>query len=582
MREILIDLTCDDASSQYRFAGYEGEHNATLLTVVLPKRLMGKEGAEYRFLFETAASEAIFSAPIPLEGDRLSVKLTKQLTCAPILKAFVGCYVLQEGEVVLAAKSSEMLLGIQKSVSEETGDWNVEGGSVPGLVIEKEVIDSKNPVSSAAILAALNQKIDRFELGSVLPDSPKASSQKPVSEKAVADALKESLAKKIDREELSSALPSQEKASEKKPASEKAVADALALFLKKEEYIVEEALSAEGKNPVAGGAISAAVACAVKRSTSGEAVVISDVSPLPQTIKVHAKTKAVWEKGDLVTESRFAQHSIEADSPLLLEVLEVKADTVTFQDGLYWEGSGQLLEEKSGSLSEVFSKGDLACVTKTENGYGLYKAQVSKASTPVKNAAVRKYGKNLCAVENWICHDINGITDSITLQSPPHGTYTFSAYVTKYPEDTSTNTRIKVVVYYKDGSFDLRMGTFDENSAESDGITRLKTITFTTNPDKDISHFLIAALDYSVRGVRNKKAEKVQLEYAPQRSEFVPYLEPSIVSANENGEACFEVSGEDIMLFSDRNIILSTEYNCDIGKRISGLEKAIIALGGTV
>ena len=51
MRELTFDLSADAYFVQSEFAGFEGEHNATRITLKLPERLL-VEGAEYYLVFE--------------------------------------------------------------------------------------------------------------------------------------------------------------------------------------------------------------------------------------------------------------------------------------------------------------------------------------------------------------------------------------------------------------------------------------------------------------------------------------------------------------------------------------------------
>ncbi|MBR2616150.1 MAG: hypothetical protein IKC69_05680, partial [Clostridia bacterium] len=133
MRIVYFDLSMDETLVGYRFAGLEGEHNATLLTALLPPRMQKGPEAEYRFLFETAKGEAVFSVPVTPNGEwEVSVPLARSLTVPPLLKAHVGCFIKEGEELVLVAKSAEMQLGIQKSVTEKGSPASLSGGSVPG------------------------------------------------------------------------------------------------------------------------------------------------------------------------------------------------------------------------------------------------------------------------------------------------------------------------------------------------------------------------------------------------------------------------------------------------------------------
>ena len=190
MRNILVDLSQDRQETIHRFGGFEGEHNATMLSVILPERMNTGEG-EYRFVFETAKKEVIFSAPIPLEEGVLSVSLVKNLMLAPSLTVYIGCYRYEKGEPVQIFKSGQIVLGIKNPEEGEVSEWNGEGGCVPGIVMEDSVLaDSKNPVKSSALFKALSQKIPYSKMTDKVRDAAEAGDLIP-TEKAVAKMLEE-------------------------------------------------------------------------------------------------------------------------------------------------------------------------------------------------------------------------------------------------------------------------------------------------------------------------------------------------------------------------------------------------------
>lgn len=301
MREVVFDLSSDETVSRYCFAGFEGEHNATCLVAMLPHRMI-LEGAEYRFLFETAKGEAVFSVPvIPKEGT-VSVFLTRALMIAPRLKAYVGCYCKEGGETRLIEKSAEMVLGIQKSVAEGS-EMDLGVGDLPGLVLEDSVLEgSENPVKSNALYRAFAGKVGKGDLSQSIPSDGNAKKDRAVSEKAVAAALEKHWSKeelsiagafsqdekmpvqggvvfralqdKVGKDELSQTVPEKEQASVNCAVSEKAVAVALEPYLKKEEYGADERVRAEN------------VANALKGKKSGNPITLFDVSPLEHDIKV--------------------------------------------------------------------------------------------------------------------------------------------------------------------------------------------------------------------------------------------------------------------------------------------------------
>ncbi len=210
MRNISVDLTQDSPTPQYLFVGYEGEHNATRLKVVLPERMRLSGEVQYRFLFETARGEAVFSAALtPEEDGSLSVLLAQALMVPPVLKAYVGCYGTENGETVLVAKTPQMLLGVQKSIPETQEEVNVNGACVPGLKIEDRLLkDSENPVESRAIYQELEKKIGKGDVAGSVHAPTLASASSPVSERAVSYALENKVSWSDVVFDLDSSLPS--------------------------------------------------------------------------------------------------------------------------------------------------------------------------------------------------------------------------------------------------------------------------------------------------------------------------------------------------------------------------------------
>lgn len=286
-------------------------------------------------------------------------------------------------------------------------------------------------------------------------------------------------------------------------------------------------------------------------------------------------------KGDFVTDANFSfpSGSFSYTEDTFVQVTEVSPNsngTLTFSNGDVWTGSGQLTSSINGVLNDVFAVGDWACITPGwEAELALYKA------APL-DKTVKKYGKNFCPVAEFVATP-SFYTEPIKLYGMPHGTYTLSAYVTKQTDDTSTNTRIKVVVYYKDGSLSACLGSIDDTNKENDGITRYKTLTFSTEKTKEIDYFVIAPLDHSTGNNRNRKAEKVQLEFLGTATEYEPYVEPVQHTADKDGKvAGVQNFSPTTTLIAGKGIIIEAEYNRDTNKVIADLEQKLAALSAAI
>lgn len=133
---------------------------------------------------------------------------------------------------------------------------------------------------------------------------------------------------------------------------------------------------------------------------------------------------------------------------------------------------------------------------------------------------VHVWKKNLCnivsitgeedASGNIYLHDIK-----------KHGTYTASADVTLYADDTATNPIFTVQVLYTDYTYSN--GGYS-SAVPKDGVTRRFTSTVTTDSTKEIKWVRIIALNYSTQNGRHAKAENIQLEEGATATPYAPFI----------------------------------------------------------
>jgi hypothetical protein len=196
-------------------------------------------------------------------------------------------------------------------------------------------------------------------------------------------------------------------------------------------------------------------------------------------------------------------------------------------------------------------------------------------------ATLQRYGKNLLP-KDYFYHFPDKDDTQCFIYGMQHGTYTLSGWVTKYPDDTSTATRLKLVVFYKDGTTNLLFVGMDYECAECDGVPRYKEGSITTDFTKEIDRIQVA-LDYSVRNNPNRIAENVMLEFGSTATEYEPYIEPTTYTADDNGNVKGVTSlYPTTTLIADSGAIISAEYNKDTNKVVESLVNAIISLGGNV
>ena len=105
MRELEFDLRSDKKSAVYCFGGYQKEHNETKISVRLPQRMQSEDDAQYRFVFETAEEELVFSPPVSPNEGVLHFTLPQQLMLPPELKFYVASYRYDQGQLIQLAKT---------------------------------------------------------------------------------------------------------------------------------------------------------------------------------------------------------------------------------------------------------------------------------------------------------------------------------------------------------------------------------------------------------------------------------------------------------------------------------------------
>lgn len=215
----------------------------------------------------------------------------------------------------------------------------------------------------------------------------------------------------------------------------------------------------------------------------------------------------------------------------------------------------------------------------------------------VDSITVKVMGKNLWRLENFV-DTTNYASMHVELYELPKGVpLTLSADITKYPDDTATNTRMYFGCYYADGTRDSAYSVFDENNAERDGVARRKSATFTINPNKQVTKISCSLNDYSSQNGRNAKAENIQIEVGATATEYEPYKEPQTLTVpTPNGLASgevLEVTDHNLHTYKpnttitndcdvDMKVVYSADTKAYIDNKFTELQNAILASGANV
>ena len=202
---------------------------------------------------------------------------------------------------------------------------------------------------------------------------------------------------------------------------------------------------------------------------------------------------------------------------------------------------------------------------------------------------VYQLGKNLCPQANITTkQDYSGRIflkkDKYPWLMKSGVTYTLSADVTVYEDDTTNVRFFDLTVYYTDGTYVFGRIGIKDVEALRDGVTRHYSISCKSNPEKEIAQIVLVPLSYSGDSsmVRNAKAENIQLELSATETAYEPYTGPVIYPVNEDG-ACEVVSRPNTTISTDTvDVVMDCEYNRDINKAFEQLTQAIISMGGNI
>lgn len=281
------------------------------------------------------------------------------------------------------------------------------------------------------------------------------------------------------------------------------------------------------------------------------------------------------------------------------------------------------IKDADGKVQEVFAlrgeqgpKGEPGDLTR-DQGNTLYtnvlKGAASGASlrlddvSPLEhNVAVKVSSKNLCHVASITTQtDYMGRIYFLPANYPfvrSGATYTLSADVTVYEDDTADARSFDISVLYTDGTSEFGRVGIEPAEELRDGITRRYCVTYTIHPEKEPLIMVLAPLgcaDGSSQA-RNAKAENIQLEAGATATEYTPYVSDltrvtvSVQGASGAEVATYTPAGDgtcevksispDMTLLTDTaDVVIDCEYNRDINKAFEQLtEKVLSVLAGEV
>lgn len=193
------------------------------------------------------------------------------------------------------------------------------------------------------------------------------------------------------------------------------------------------------------------------------------------------------------------------------------------------------------------------------------------------NIGLEVFGKNLCPISSMTDRKDNASGSIYLTDMPICEKYTLSCNVTKYQDDTRTNTRITIVLRYSDGTNKGFHSSIDTDNSERDGVKRFKTVTATLDKHKKLIGITIRTLDHSIyEGTLHAIAENIQMECGSGATDFVPYQDlRSTPLSTPNGLPGIPVDSGGNYTDSNGQQWVCDEMDFKRGKYVQRINKAV-------
>ena len=300
------------------------------------------------------------------------------------------------------------------------------------------------------------------------------------------------------------------------------------------------------------------VANALKGSAKGNPVIIDDVSPLPHEMSVKL-VKGGYAAGEaIVSENYSFSGNMKVGFSTIANI--ENNDKLIFEDGTYWQGSGQTDNEINGtdehSLDEFFAVGDVAYF----DGEWLY-TTIGNEEEPCIGETLRTFGKNLFNIEalSFEKQADGSYKSTKTISTAdyqvvnlPAGVYTMSGYI-KAPKGANH----RFCIWYADGT------TATKVYLESNGEYKFQSITSTGSPISKVGFY------HSGNGAVIE-VKDVQFEIGSTNTEYEPF-KGGTYTADENGNVKATSIYPTTALITDNGASVVAEYNRDLNKAFERL-----------
>ncbi len=541
MRELVFDLRDDDYLPKSGFGGFEGEHNATGLTLHLPERLLAPD-AVYYMVFETEKNgEVIFSAPLLPDGGAIHTTLPRQVMLAPRISVHAAAYRKSGEELVEIAKSARAVLEIKYPEGETQRELSVDGGEIPGLVIESAVLpESENPVSSRALYGELSALAGERVEGAFVNGAGELILEKKNQSQLCAGNV---VGPKGERGEQGA----KGERGEQGPQGEKGEA---------------------GKD-----ADPSVLANALKKTVSGAAIVLKDVSPLEHGIKVNLSNY---------------DPLYDYNNDGVLD--ENDANRLNYHVNFPNQSDYQIPNDKSGDVNgdgaidlhdvtalQYIAKLNCSAVTLTRYGKNLIdQEKFVDTSIPSSrmNACVKNENGNFYIEKS---SEQSHFSAAAPVRIQPNTTFTLSFDLVSFSlnkEDGTLYPLIGVEIHFADGTY---INTASDRISET-GKRKIKTLTY----QKEVTKLKIYIVPEPVVGSFIEFRD-FQVELGGIATEYEPYKEPVSYTPNADGtvDGVKSLYPTTTLLTDTEGVNVTAEYNRDLNKAMEEIYQAIATIGAS-
>lgn len=358
---------------------------------------------------------------------------------------------------------------------------------------------------------------------------------------------------------------------------------------------------------------------ALKGSVSGEAIALTDISPVEHDLNYSVRSKNLWnpEKHNLrILNERFVSDYIKVkkNTNYIFTVdnrEDIKWSIKGFTDEQIQNNSMLYVWENGEILSQqrnVFNSGNYEYIAgrtwyanaeyniSSDSLFQLEEGTTATAYTPyiadIESVNVLIHGKNLLNGANLSWESSNGIfradnKGNIKYTGTPYylykrpklpfvngGNYTFSACINSFVDSENSDGEISIIIRYKDNTYAENTTIIPHN------LSGVYSVSARADSTKEINNIeLRLARKRNNTSTATWDISNIQLEINNIATDFVEYTAPVEFTQNDDIKSIYPTT---TLTTDTTGALIECEYNRDINKAFIELQQAIISLGGNV